>query len=109
MKVVVPQLRPTFCDPVDCNPPGFSVPGIPLSMGFFRQKHWSGYPFSSPWGLPDPEIKPGSPARQTDSLPSEPPVFLPGELSGEFQEQRGLASYSPWGQKESDMTELLTN
>ena len=28
------------------------------------------------------------------------PVFLPGESLG----QRGLADYSPWGQKESDMT-----
>ena len=29
------------------------------------------------------------------------PVFLPGELHG----QRGLVGYSPWGRKESDMTE----
>ena len=29
------------------------------------------------------------------------PVFLPGESHG----QRSLASYSPWGCKESDMTE----
>ena len=29
------------------------------------------------------------------------PVFLPGESHG----QRSLASYSPWGHKESDMTE----
>ena len=29
------------------------------------------------------------------------PVFLPGESHG----QRGLAGYSPWGHKESDMTE----
>ena len=28
-------------------------------------------------------------------------VFLPGKLCG----QRSLASYSPWGHKESDMTE----
>ena len=31
------------------------------------------------------------------------PVFLPGE----FHEQRGLVGYSPWGHKESDMTEGL--
>jgi len=30
-----------------------------------------------------------------------PPVFLPGESHG----QRSLAGYSPWGGKESDMTE----
>ena len=29
------------------------------------------------------------------------PVFLPGEFHG----QRSLAGYSPWGRKESDMTE----
>ena len=32
------------------------------------------------------------------------PVFLPGECYG----RRSLASYSPWGCKESDMTERLT-
>ena len=31
------------------------------------------------------------------------PVFLPGESHG----QRSLVSYSPWGHKESDMTEWL--
>ena len=32
----------------------------PLSMGFCRQEHWSGWPFPSPGDLPDPEIEPGS-------------------------------------------------
>ena len=32
------------------------------------------------------------------------PIFLPGEFHG----QRNLAGYSPWGHKESDMTEQLT-
>ena len=36
----------------------------------------SGYPFSSPEDLPDPETEPGSPALQADSLPSEPPGKL---------------------------------
>ena len=31
------------------------------------------------------------------------PVFLPGESQG----QRSLVGYSPWGQKESDITEQL--
>ena len=30
------------------------------------------------------------------------PVFLPGEYHG----QRSLTGYSPWGHKESDMTEV---
>ena len=32
-----------------------------VSMGFSRQEHWSGLPFSSPGNLPDPGIEPGSP------------------------------------------------
>ena len=34
----------------------------PLSMGFFRQEHWSGLPFPSPEDLPNPGIEPRSPA-----------------------------------------------
>ena len=42
------------------------------SMEFSRQEYWSGLPFPSPEDLPDPGIKPGSPALQADALPSEP-------------------------------------
>ena len=42
----------------------------PLSMGFSRQGYWSGLPFPSPGDLPNPEIEPGSPALQADTLPS---------------------------------------
>ena len=28
MKVIVPQLCPTLCDPMDCNPPDSSVHGL---------------------------------------------------------------------------------
>ena len=45
----------------------------PLSMGFSRQRYWSGLPFPSPADLPNPGIKPGSPTLQADTLPSEPP------------------------------------
>ena len=34
----------------------------PLPMGFSRQEYWSGLPFPSPGDLPDPGIKPRSPA-----------------------------------------------
>ena len=34
----------------------------PLSMGFPRQAYWSGLPFPPPGDLPDPGIKPMSPA-----------------------------------------------
>ena len=43
----------------------------PLSMGLSRQEYWSGLPFCSPGDLPDPGIKPRSPALEADSLPSE--------------------------------------
>ena len=36
----------------------------PLSIGFYRQEHWSGVPFPPPGDLPDPGVKPvfpGSP------------------------------------------------
>ena len=45
----------------------------PLSMGFSRQEYWSGLPWPSPGDLPNPGIKPGSPALQADALSSEPP------------------------------------
>ena len=32
----------------------------PLSMGVSRQEYWSGLPFPSPGGLPDPEFEPTS-------------------------------------------------
>ena len=48
----------------------------PLSMGFSRQEYWSGFPFPPPGDIPDPVIKPGSPALQADSLPPESPGKL---------------------------------
>ena len=52
----------------------------PPSMGFSRREYWSGVPFPSPGDLPDPGIKPWSPAFQADALTSEPPgkSMLPG-------------------------------
>ena len=32
----------TLCSYMNCSPPGFSVHGISLSMGFPRQEYWSG-------------------------------------------------------------------
>ena len=40
-------------------------------MEFSRQENGSVYPFPSLGGLPNPGIKPGSPALQTDSLQAE--------------------------------------
>ena len=55
----------TLCDPMD-----YSLPG-PLSMEFSSQEYWSGLSFPSSGDVPDPGIKPGSPALQADSLPTE--------------------------------------
>ena len=44
----------------------------PLSLGFFRQEHWNGFPCPPLGDLPDPGIEPESPvtpALQADSLP----------------------------------------
>ena len=59
---------------------------VPLSMGFPKQKYWSGLPFLSAGDLPDPSIKPEFPALQMGScisgrfFPTEPPgkpwIFL---------------------------------
>ena len=48
----------------------------PLSMGFSREEDWSELLFPSPRDLPDPGVKPRSPALQADSLSSEPPGKL---------------------------------
>ena len=67
VKVLFTQSCLTLCDPMDCSPPGFSA------MGFSSQEYWNGLPFPSPGVRPNPGIKPGSPALQADSLPTELP------------------------------------
>ena len=47
--------------------PGTVAYKAPLSMGFSSQEYWSGLPGD----LPDPGVKPMSPASQADSLPTE--------------------------------------
>ena len=44
---------------------------VPLSLEFSRQEYWSELPFPSPGDLPNPGVKPRSPALQADSLPNE--------------------------------------
>ena len=57
----------TLWDPVDCSLPGFSIHGIFQA----RILEWVTISFSG--DLPDPGIKPGSPALEADALTSEPP------------------------------------
>ena len=58
MKVI--QSHPTLCDPTD-----YTVHEI-------LHEYWSGQPFPSPGDLPNPGIKPRSPALKVDSLPAKP-------------------------------------
>ena len=67
MKVLIAQLHPILCDPMDCSLPGSSVHGVLQA----RILEWF-LPFSPTGDLPDPGIEPGSPALQADSLLSEP-------------------------------------
>ena len=53
----------------------------PQSMEFYRQEYWSGLPFPSPGDLPNPGIKPQSPALQTEALLSEPPGIRKGKVN----------------------------
>ena len=67
VKVLVAQLCLTLRDPMDCSPPGSFVHGILHAVIL----EWVAFPLSR--DLPNPGIKPRSPARQADALPSEPP------------------------------------
>ena len=53
----------------------------PLSMGFPRQKYWSGLPFTSPGNLLNPGIKPASPV-----APALAEGFLTNETPGKLTE-----------------------
>jgi len=55
----------------DSATPWTAVHQAPVSMRFSRQGYWSGLPFPSPGDLPNPEIKPGSPVLQANSLLTE--------------------------------------
>ena len=59
-------VRANSCDSLNCSCP------TPLSVAFFRQEYWSGFPFPPTGDLPGPGIEPMSPASsalQADSLP----------------------------------------
>ena len=75
-----------------CNPMTVAHEA-PLSMEFSRQEYWSELPFSSPGELPDPGIKPtspASPALQADALT----LSHQGNPTTNILSER-LANYSP--------------
>ena len=69
------QLRPHMC--ISCSvvsdsaTPWTVAHQASLSMEFSRQESWSGLPLPSPEELPNPGIKPWSPALQADFSPFE--------------------------------------
>ena len=60
--------------------PWTSACQAPLSVEFSRQEYWRGLPFPSPGDLPDPGIKPTSPALAggffTTAPPGRPQLFI---------------------------------
>ena len=62
----------SYSDMINSATPWTVARQAPLSMAFSRQEHWSGLLFPPP-DLPNPGIKPRSPALQADSLPCDPP------------------------------------
>ena len=68
----------------DCAVPWTVACQAPLSMEFSRQEYWSGKPFPLLGDLPNPGIKPESPALQADSLLSEPPGKPMGKTEVRF-------------------------
>ena len=62
----------------------------PPSVGFSRQECWRGLPFPSPGDLPDPGIKPGSPALQADALLSEPFITSWKTMSANMKTSWGI-------------------
>ena len=85
----------TLCDPMDRNGQAS------LSMGFPRQKYWSGLPFPSPGHFPDPGIRPRSPALQVDPSPlssqGSPYICIPWCLcSKESTCQCQRHRFDPW-------------
>ena len=94
MLCLVTRLCPTVCNPMDHGTSGSSVCGM-----FFRQESWNGLPFPPPGDLPDPGIKPQSPALQILYLLSHrgsPGVYVSLQFKGKRVFLRYSKAYSDW-------------
>ena len=91
---LVSQSCPTLCNSMGCSPPGSSIHG---DSPVIRILEWVAMLPSR--DLPNPGIKPRSPALQADSLPSEPPGKPKNTGVGSLSLLQGffLAQESNWG------------
>ena len=83
---------PTLCDPMDWDPPGFSVHEI------FQANYQSGLLFPTLWNLPDPGIgleSLVSPALASGFFINEPPGKLYKTLISEIKEEPNKYSDVP--------------
>ena len=79
-----------------------------LLLSMYLEKHWASLVAQTVKHSPDTQ------ETRVQSLGQEDPLKkgrlpTPSFLSEELHGQRSLAGYSPWGHKESDMTEQLTH
>ena len=65
-------------------------------MGFTRQEYWNGLPFPSPADLPDPGIKPASPALAGRFFTREPPGKSLKMGGGTVVISIGMCSATQW-------------
>ena len=77
--MLVAQLCPALCDPVDV------AHQASLSMGFSRQEYWSRLLCPPPGDLPNTGNEHRSPALQAGSLPSEPTTDLQNILASDSE------------------------
>ena len=73
----------------------------PLLWGFYRQEYWSWLPFLCPGDLPNPRIKPGSPAL-ADGILTTGPAGKP-----DLQLSRYLLSLAPMPTENTGDTALV--
>ena len=93
MRAKLLQSCPTLCNPIDCSPPGSSVHGILQARILERVTISSSRGSSRPEDLPDPGIKPMSPALAGGFFTTEPL----GKSTQAFLKFCGLGSVSPAG------------
>ena len=120
MLCLVTQLCLTLCNPMDCSLPVSSVHrGPPVkntgggchvlssSRGSSKPRDWTHVShiaggFFTIWATREAQCRVGIWGHRIKEW-HPTPVLLPGKSHG----WRGLVGYSPWGLKESDMTEQL--